>query len=40
MFLVCMMSNKNSDYSKKVMQQLIQRFYTIRASAKFDDKIQ
>jgi hypothetical protein len=31
MFLVCMMSKQNGDYSQKVMRELIQRFYAIRA---------
>jgi len=39
MYLVCMMSSKNGDYSQKVMQQLIEKFYKIRAQSKFDDKI-
>ena len=39
MLLVCMMSTKNGDYSTKVMSQLIERFYIIRAQPKFDDKI-
>ena len=34
-----MMSTKNGDYSTKVMSQLIERFYIIRAQPKFDDKI-
>lgn len=40
LFLACMNSIKNSEYSKRVMNQLIDRFYAIRAQAKFDDKIQ
>ena len=39
MLLVCMMSTKNSDYSRKVMSQLIDRFHIIRSQPKFDDKI-
>ena len=39
MLLVCMMSTKNGDYSRKVMSQLIDRFHIIRSQPKFDDKI-
>ena len=39
MVLVCMMSTKNGDYSRKVMSQLIDRFHFIRFEPKFDDKI-
>lgn len=39
MYLVCMLSTKNEKYSRKVMEQLIERFYNIRSQAKFDDKI-
>jgi len=39
MLLVCMMSTKNGDYSRKVMSQLIERFHIIRSQPKFDDKI-
>ena len=39
MNLVCMMSTKNGDYSRKVMSQLIDRFHIIRSQPKFDDKI-
>ena len=31
MLLVCMMSTKNGDYSRKVMSQLIDRFHIIRS---------
>lgn len=37
--LVCMLSDKNEKYSTKVMEQLIDKFYIIRAQAKFDDNI-
>ena len=39
MYLVCMLSTKNEKYSRKVMEQLIERFYNIRSQAKFDDEI-
>ena len=39
MYLVCMLSTKNEKYSRKVMEQLIERFYNIRSQSKFDDKI-
>jgi vacuole morphology and inheritance protein 14 len=39
MYLVCMLSTKSEKYSRKVMEQLIERFYSIRSQAKFDDKI-
>jgi len=39
MYLVCMLSTKNEKYSRKVMEQLIERFYNIRTQSKFDDKI-
>ena len=39
MLLVCMMSTKNGDYSRKVMSELIDRFHIIRSQPKFDDKI-
>ena len=39
MHLVCMLSKKNEKYSKKVMEQLIARFYEIRSQARFDDRI-
>jgi len=39
MYLVCMLSAKSEKYSVKVMNQLIERFYSIRAQARFDDKI-
>ena len=39
MTLVCMLGTKNEKYSKKVMEQLIDRFYAIRTQAKFDEKI-
>ena len=38
-YLACMNSVKNKEYSMRVMSQLIDRFYAIRAQAKFDDKI-
>ena len=31
MYLVCMLSKKNEKYSRKVMEQLIARFYEIRS---------
>lgn len=31
MYLVCMLSTKNEKYSRKVMEQLIERFYNIRS---------
>lgn len=39
MYLVCMLSTKNEKYSRKVMEQLIERFYNIRSQSRFDDKI-
>jgi len=39
MYLVCMLSKKNEKYSRKVMEQLIARFYEIRSQARFDDRI-
>ena len=34
-----MLSKKNEKYSRKVMEQLINRFYEIRSQARFDDRI-
>jgi hypothetical protein len=31
MYLVCMLSTKSEKYSRKVMEQLIERFYSIRS---------
>lgn len=39
MHLVCMLSTKNEKYIRKVMEQLIERFYNTRNQTKFDNKI-